>query len=173
VSDLKPQIRGGSAAWLPWFYLWLLNGEQRMNSAAADRPALLTQVELLDQVFIPVGVRLAEVIEQAPSHCHHFEEAAARGMIFGVTLQMFRKLRDPLSEECDLHIRASGIFFVELELLHIHRVTAFCHKRSATVNEVHRIASRAGLGINRREWHAQMDAELFVRAASGGRLIRR
>jgi hypothetical protein len=62
-------------------------------------------------------------------------------MIFGVTLQVFRKLRDPLSEECDLHVRAPGIFFVELELLNIHCVTACCHKRSRTVDEVRRIAS--------------------------------
>ena len=51
-------------------------------------------------------------------------------MIFGVTLEVFGQLRDPAGEECDLHIRAAGILLVELELLHVHRVTAFCHKRS-------------------------------------------
>ena len=75
--------------------------------------------------------RPAQVIEQAPALRHHLEEAAARGMIFGVALQVFGQLRDPAGEERDLHIRAAGVLFVELELLHVHRVTAFCHKRSA------------------------------------------
>ena len=110
-------------------------------SSAREITALLTQVQLLDDTLVAIVFRSAQVIEKASARGNHLEEAAARGMIFGVTLQVFRELRDPVGEECDLHIRTPGIFFVELELLHILRVTAFCHKRSRTVDEVRRIAS--------------------------------
>ncbi len=94
-------------------------------------PALLTQVEFLEQVFIPVRVRLAQVIEQAPAHRDHLEEAAARGMIFGVGLQVFRQMSDPAGEKCHLHIRAAGILLMKLERREIHRVAAFCHTKIA------------------------------------------
>ena len=105
-----------------------------------NRPALFTQVELLEQALIPVGVRLAQVIEQAPAHRHHLKEAAARGMIFGVTLEVVGQLRDPAGEERDLYIRAARILFVQLKLPHVHRVTAFCHNEGATLDEERALA---------------------------------
>ena len=43
---------------------------------------------------------------------------------------------DPVREKCDLHIRAAGIFFVQLELLEIQRlVVALSHNEGATVDE--------------------------------------
>jgi hypothetical protein len=52
-------------------------------------------------------------------------------MILGVTLQVFGELGNPAGETRNLHVRAAGVPLMELELLHVHRVTAFCHKRSA------------------------------------------
>src|SRR5205085_6900885 len=104
---------------------------------------LLPQVEFLEQVFIPVGLRLAQIIEQALAHRHHLEEAAARRMVFGMALEVFGQLPDPAGEKCDLHVRAAGILLVELELLHVHRVTAFCHKRAGIVGEESAFASAA------------------------------
>jgi hypothetical protein len=54
-------------------------------------------------------------------------------MIFGMALEVFGQLADSASEERDLHIGAARILIVELELLHVHRVTAFCHKRAGSV----------------------------------------
>ena len=85
------------------------------------------QVKFLDQALIPIGLRLAEVIEQAPARGDHLEEAAARGMVFGIGLQVFRQLSDTAGEECYLHIRAAGILLMKLECREIHRVAAFCH----------------------------------------------
>jgi len=42
---------------------------------------------------------------------------------------------DPVREECDLHIRAAGIFFMQLELLEIRRLVALSHNEGATVDE--------------------------------------
>src|SRR5215203_2377972 len=63
-------------------------------------------------------------------------------MILRVTLEVVRQLRDPAGEEGNLHVRTAGIFFVELELLHVHRVTAFCHNEGRTLGEESRLARK-------------------------------
>ena len=42
---------------------------------------------------------------------------------------------DPVREKCDLHIRAAGIFVMQLELLEIRRLVALSHNEGATVDE--------------------------------------
>jgi len=42
---------------------------------------------------------------------------------------------DPVREECDLHIRAAGIFVMQLEFLEIRRLVALSHNEGATVEE--------------------------------------
>ena len=42
---------------------------------------------------------------------------------------------DPVREKCDLHIRAAGIFFMQLELLEIQRLVALSHNEAPIVAE--------------------------------------
>ena len=42
---------------------------------------------------------------------------------------------DPVREKCDLHIRAAGIFIMQLEFLEIRRLVALSHNEGATVDE--------------------------------------
>ena len=42
---------------------------------------------------------------------------------------------DPVREECDLHIRAAGIFVMQLEFLEIRRLVALSHNEGATVDD--------------------------------------
>ena len=42
---------------------------------------------------------------------------------------------DPVSEKCDLHIRAAGIFVMQLELLEIQRLVALSHNEGPIVAE--------------------------------------
>ena len=42
---------------------------------------------------------------------------------------------NPVREKCDLHIRAAGIFFMQLELLEIQRLVALSHNEGAIVDE--------------------------------------
>jgi hypothetical protein len=42
---------------------------------------------------------------------------------------------DPVREKCDLHIRAAGIFVMQLELFEIRRLVALSHNEGATVDE--------------------------------------
>ena len=42
---------------------------------------------------------------------------------------------DPVREKCDLHIRAAGIFLMQLELLEIRRLVALSHNEGPIVAE--------------------------------------
>ena len=65
----------------------------------------------------------------------HLKQAASRRMIFPVGLKVLSQMLDPAGEKCDLHIRAAGIFLVQLELLKIQRLVALCHNEGANVDE--------------------------------------
>jgi hypothetical protein len=42
---------------------------------------------------------------------------------------------DPVREKCDLHIRAAGIFVMQLKLLEIRRLVALSHNEGPIVAE--------------------------------------
>ena len=65
----------------------------------------------------------------------HLKQAAPRRMIFPVGLKVFGQMLDPVSEKCDLHICAAGIFLMQLKLLKIQRLVALCHNEGANVDE--------------------------------------
>jgi len=50
---------------------------------------------------------------------------------------------DPARKKCDLHIRAAGIFLMQLELLKIRRLVALCHNEGANVDEDRILATHA------------------------------
>ena len=50
---------------------------------------------------------------------------------------------DPVREKCDLHIRAAGIFVMQLELLEIQRLVALCHNEGANLDEDRSLATRS------------------------------
>ena len=51
---------------------------------------------------------------------------------------------DSAGEKCDLHIRAAGIFVMQLELLEIHRLIALSHNEGRIVTEEAILATRQG-----------------------------
>ena len=56
-------------------------------------------------------------------------------MIFPVNLKVLSQMLDPVREKCDLHIRAAGIFIMQLELLEIRRLVALSHNEAPIVAE--------------------------------------
>ena len=56
-------------------------------------------------------------------------------MIFLVNLKVLSQMLDPVREKCDLHIRAAGIFVMQLELLEIRRLVALGHNEAPIVAE--------------------------------------
>lgn len=65
----------------------------------------------------------------------HFKQAASRRMILSVGLKVLSQMLDPASEKCDLHIRAAGIFVMQLKLLETRRLAALCHNEAPTLDE--------------------------------------
>ena len=56
-------------------------------------------------------------------------------MVFPVRLKVLSQMLDPAGEKCDLHIRAAGIFVMQLELLEIQRLVALSHNEGRIVTE--------------------------------------
>jgi hypothetical protein len=56
-------------------------------------------------------------------------------MIFPVNLKVLSQMLDPAGQKCDLHIRAAGIFVMQLELLEIRRLVALSHNEAPIVTE--------------------------------------
>jgi len=102
---------------------------------------LFAQIQLLDQRFIAIDFRSVQIIQQTSALRDHFKEAAARGVIFGVALQVFGQMLDPAREKCDLHICTARILFMQLELLEAQRLRALCHYEVPTLNEERTLAT--------------------------------
>jgi hypothetical protein len=75
----------------------------------------------------------------------HLKQAAPRGMIFPVDLKMLGQMLDPVREKCDLHIRAARIFFMQLEVLKVCRLIAFCHNEAGNLDEDRALATTASI----------------------------
>jgi hypothetical protein len=140
------------------FYLRLASeqtGEPYFYSK--DRLRLLPQVQLTNQLSIPIGFCLAQIIEQTPALGDHFEQAATRGVIFAVGLKVFGQMLNPAGEKCNLHIRTARIFIMQLELLEVQRFRALCHLETPTLNE------EPTLATDTLSWSAGTNAAPFPR----------
>src|SRR4029450_13045975 len=134
---LKPKIQGDYCTWncRLSFVFNLITASSSSNRTRTQWFALFAQVQLVDQFFVTIGFRFAQIIEQTSTMCDHLKQAASRRMIFPVGLKVFSQMLDPASEKCDLHIRTAGIFLMQLELLKIRRLVALCHNEGANVAE--------------------------------------
>jgi len=56
-------------------------------------------------------------------------------MIFPVSLKVLSQMLNPAGEKGDLHIRAAGIFVMQLDLLEIQRLVALRHNEGPIVAE--------------------------------------
>ena len=73
---------------------------------------------------------------------------------------------DPVREKCDLHIRAAGIFVMQLELLEIRRLVALSHNEAPIVAEepIFATAQREPRCTSRR---VKLDVFLVCRRTKG------
>ena len=70
-------------------------------------------------------------------------------MIFPVNLEVLSQMFDPAREKCDLHVRAAGIFVMQLELLEIQRLVALSHNEGPIVAEEPGFATTQALSSSR------------------------
>jgi hypothetical protein len=113
--------------------LWL--GAIQTVAHATNDSVLLAQVQPIDQLFVTIGLRFAQIIEQTSPLRDHLKQAAPRRMVLPVGPEVFSQMLDPAREKCDLHICAARIFVMQLELLKTQRFVALCHNEGATLDE--------------------------------------
>ena len=77
--------------------------------------SLLAQTQLIERRLVSRRRGALEVIKKPAAACDHLEQAAARGMILRVGLEMLGEVIDARSQDGDLHIRAAGVFLVQAE----------------------------------------------------------
>src|SRR5680860_1874417 len=77
---------------------------------------LSAEAELRDECPVPVDVVAPEVVEQPTTPSDQHEQPTARVMVLLVDLQVLRQVVDPLREERYLHLRCTGVGFVEAVL---------------------------------------------------------
>ena len=96
----------------------------RGRTVSKNRRGLFTQAQLLEHALVAVVRSALEVVEHLASPGDHLEEAAARGMILDVRLQMIGELIDAVGQQSHLHVRAPRVFLVHPERMNILSV---CH----------------------------------------------
>src|SRR5262249_4542441 len=87
----------------------------RATCCRADqgRP-LLTNVEALDEIRVPLRVLRLQVIQQPAAASDEHQQPAARMMVFGVCLEVLGQVVDAFAEECNLDFRGAGVAVVGL-----------------------------------------------------------
>ncbi len=88
-------------------------------------------------------------------------------MIFPVNLKVLSQMLDSAGEKCDLHIRAAGIFVMQLELLEIRRLVALSHNEAPIVAEEPMFATAQTSRACSSRCVLKLDALLVCRRTKG------
>lgn len=75
----------------------------------------MTKLQFLRDGLITVDVRVMQVIEQTAALADHHQQSAARTVILVVALQVPGQMVDALGQQRDLHVRRTGVLFVQFE----------------------------------------------------------
>lgn len=70
---------------------------------------LLTNLEPLDDVEIPLRRDTLEVVEQATTATDHLKKPSPTGEVLRVLLEMLGQVGDPARQEGDLDLRRAGV----------------------------------------------------------------
>ena len=87
-------------------------------------------------------------------------------MIIPIGFKVLGQMLDPAGEKCDLHIRAAGIFVMQLKLLETQRFTALCHNEGAILDE-EPILATAHQVIPAASFRLRLDAFRVYRRTTG------
>lgn len=73
---------------------------------------LLTKTQLLNNLAVSLNVLLHEVVEEITAATYHLQKASAGMVVILVYLQVFCEVVDSLGEDCNLHLRRTGVALV-------------------------------------------------------------
>jgi hypothetical protein len=79
--------------------------------------SLLTDAQLLNDVFVAFGVGLSKVVQQAATPANHHEKTAPGGMVLLMRLKMLRQFTNPCAQDRNLDFRRTGIRVVSTVLV--------------------------------------------------------
>ena len=85
---------------------------------------LLTEIELLQGRLVTIAGGALQIIEKLAAAGDQHQEAATRGVILRVGLQVIRELIDTRGQHCDLHVGTARILLMHAERLNFLSV---CH----------------------------------------------
>src|SRR5262245_45807408 len=104
------------------------------SGAAGPMPRrLFSQTEPSNDLRVSFPVRLGEVFEQTGPLADHHEQAATRGVILLVLLEVLGKLADAFGEQGDLNLRRASILFMDAVLAN-QRLFTLCQQRHSTAS---------------------------------------
>jgi hypothetical protein len=70
---------------------------------------LFTDAELLNNVFVRLGIVALEVVKQATTSADHHEKTATGRVVLLMGLEMFGQFADPFAQNCNLNLWATGV----------------------------------------------------------------
>ena len=70
---------------------------------------LLANAKSLDQIRVAFGILTLHIVEEASPLADEFQKPAARVVIFGVDLEVFGQIADPLAQDRHLHLGGTSI----------------------------------------------------------------
>ena len=70
---------------------------------------LLADAQLLNDLFVALGIVLSEVVEQAATLADHHEKTAPGGVVLLMRLEMLRQFTNPFTQDRDLDLGRPGI----------------------------------------------------------------
>ena len=73
---------------------------------------LLTQTQTLDGCTVTLDILLLQIVEQITAATNHLQQTAIRMVILLVILQMGIQVIDATGQNCDLHLRGTGVTLV-------------------------------------------------------------
>ena len=70
---------------------------------------LLTDSKFLDDVFVSISIVRLQIVQQATPLADHHEQTPPGGVVLFMRLEVLGQITDPLTQNCNLDFRASGI----------------------------------------------------------------
>src|SRR5262249_6714351 len=94
-----------------------VSGAQGRAPSGGRIVRLLAEIEAPDERAVALDVGALQVVELPAALADELQEAAARGVVLLVRLEVLGEVRDPLAEERDLHLGRAGVALVRRVLL--------------------------------------------------------
>lgn len=63
----------------------------------------------MDDVFVSISIVRLQIVQQATTLADHHEQTPPGGVVLFMRLEVLGQITDPLTQNCNLDFRASGI----------------------------------------------------------------